>query len=171
VISSSAQEIFDLVKANDASKVKTLIENNQDVIDAKDKDGRTPLHWACRGVYYDILKYLVEKGADVNAQDNNLVTPLISLANRNNIDGAKYLLTHNADPNIADNQKQTPLHYAAASGLFEMVKILLEYNAKLELRNSYGRTTLILAAREAGNLDVIKLLVESMGLVNYTSKS
>lgn len=166
VLSCFSQEIFDLVKVNDTLKVKILVENNHEIINARDSYGRTPLHWACRGVYYDIMKYLVEKGADVNAQDNNLVTPLISLVNRNNIEAAKYLLSRNADPNIADNQKQTPLHYAAARGLFEMVKILLENNAKPEMRNSYGRTTLILAARETGNLDVIKYLVERGSDIN-----
>lgn len=162
----NAQEIFDAVKANDTLKVKTLVENNPEIIHAKDKDGRTPLHWACRGVYPEIVKYLAEKGADVNARDNNLVTPLISLANRNSIDGATILLRRGADPNIMDNTEQTPLHYAAARGFDEMVKILLEYNAETEPRNSYGRTPLVLAAREAGNPDVIKLLVERGSDIN-----
>ena len=171
ILSSHAQEIFEAVRANDISKVKSFVETNPEFINARDKDGRTPLHWACRGVYIEIIRYLVEKGAEVNARDNNLVTPLISLTTRNNSDGASFLLSQKADPNIMDISEQTPLHYAAAAGLPAMVKILLENEADPELRNSYGRTPLIMAAREAGDPAVIKLLVEAGADINAVDNS
>lgn len=40
---------------------------------SKDKDGRTPLHWACLGVHLEVVKFLVDKGSDVNAEDSNKV--------------------------------------------------------------------------------------------------
>ena len=34
------------------------------------QDHRTPLHWAARSYHTDIVKILIEKGADVNAKDD-----------------------------------------------------------------------------------------------------
>ena len=34
-----------------------------------DKDGWTPLHYACRNNHYDVTTALIRSGADVNAQN------------------------------------------------------------------------------------------------------
>ncbi len=46
--------------------------------------------------FIDILKFLVTKGADVNAQDEDLNTPLHYAVQRNNFDAVSYLLQSNA---------------------------------------------------------------------------
>ena len=38
--------------------------------------GRTPLHWAAEKGYLKIAKYLIHKGATINAADNEGETPL-----------------------------------------------------------------------------------------------
>ena len=45
-------------------------------IEARDKDGRTPLFIACSKNNVDICALLISKGADVNAKDNRGWTPL-----------------------------------------------------------------------------------------------
>jgi ankyrin repeat protein len=160
------QEIFDAVKNNDLAKVNELIKNDSSFVYLKDANGRIPLHWAARGVHFEVIKYLVENGAGVNVKDNNNITPLASVVSRNHIQAAEYLITKGADINAAANSNDTPLHYAASGGMVDMVRLLLKFNAELETRNNYGRTPLVLAAREAGNLEVIKLLVEKGADIN-----
>ncbi len=80
VSTTRAQEIFEPAKSGDLIKIKELIEANPRLIMAKDESGRTPLHWTARGVHFEALQYLVEKGADVNAQDANGTTALHSAA-------------------------------------------------------------------------------------------
>ena len=55
-----AAEIHDAAKSGNLAKVKILIEADPGLIAAKDESGRTPLHWACRGVHVEMVQYLVE---------------------------------------------------------------------------------------------------------------
>ena len=45
-------------------------------IDGRDKDGRTPLHYAAAACNHDLMQLLIEKGADIFASDNLGVTLL-----------------------------------------------------------------------------------------------
>ncbi len=72
VRSRSNQHVVALIKETKKKNksCKFIIKNN----------GDTPLHYAIRAGYVDIAKYLVEKGADVNAKDSNGNTVLYSAA-------------------------------------------------------------------------------------------
>ena len=53
---------------------------------------RTPLHWAARGVHFELVKYLVENNAGINVKDINLITPIASITARNHLIANEYLL-------------------------------------------------------------------------------
>lgn len=158
-INTYAQEIIEAVKTGNLTRVKELIESNPQSVSTKDQTGRTPLHWACRGVHFEILKYLVENGADVNATDNNNVAPLLSLVTRSHIEGIGYLLTHKADVNIKSTNNFTPLHYASGSGNLTLVKLLLDHGADHSVKAANGDTPLVLAVN-SGSKDIIDLLLD-----------
>lgn len=46
------------------------------LLDAKDSDGETPLHYAALNGHLDCVKHLVRNGADVNLTDEEGSTPL-----------------------------------------------------------------------------------------------
>lgn len=54
---------------NDAAAVRKLLEEDPNLVHAKDYDNRTPLHVAALHGLIDVAKTLIEFGADVNAQD------------------------------------------------------------------------------------------------------
>lgn len=54
---------------NDAVAVRKLLEEDPNLVHAKDYDNRTPLHVAALHGLIDVAKTLIEFGADVNAQD------------------------------------------------------------------------------------------------------
>jgi prolyl 4-hydroxylase len=47
------------------------VKANKDLVKAKDENGWTPLHEGARGGYLDVVKYLVENGAELNEQTGN----------------------------------------------------------------------------------------------------
>lgn len=54
---------------NDAAAVRKLLEEDPSLVHARDYDKRTPLHVASLHGWIDVVKCLLEFGADVNAQD------------------------------------------------------------------------------------------------------
>ena len=102
----------------DVEVLKYLIEQGADV-NAKDDDGKTPLHYVAElpDSSIDILKCLIEKGANVNAKDKDDVTPLhaATLVFSSNIQILKYLIEKGADVNAKNVKGGTPLDCAFAN--------------------------------------------------------
>jgi len=158
--SLSASEIHEAVRTGDLRKVRALVEKDAGLINVKDENGRTPLHWATRGTDNEVLTYLIEKGADLNALDSNGTAPLHSLASRGNADGIRILLAKGADIEIKSSNKSTPLHFAVLGKRVEIIRLLVERKADLESRDEQGRTPLVVAAREMAGPDVVRALLD-----------
>lgn len=80
---------------------------------------------ACSAGHIEIVKLLIEKGANVRVTNNNGQTPLHYAASRNRLDVAQVLLEANSEVNPRDNMGSTPMHRAASRGHIDMVKLLL----------------------------------------------
>jgi len=119
--------------------VKFLVNNKGADINAKNDKGETPLICALKNGYFDIAKFLIEKGANVNAKENIWgVTPLMYAAathlyNSNCLNVIKLLIQKGANINAVNNQGQTALDYAGNDDIY---RILRQYGAKkgIELR-------------------------------------
>lgn len=155
-----SQNIFEAVKSNNFEMLQKIIIKDSSTIFLTDDLERTPLHWAARGVYFDMVKYLVDNNADVNAKDIYQITPIASITARNHLVALEYVLKNGANPNTLDFERNTPIHYAAASGQVRTAQLLIENGASVHIKNSYERTPLLLAVRESGNLEMVKLLLD-----------
>lgn len=51
----------------DLSEVRKLVEKKKDSVHEKDANGWTALHESARGGHIDVVKYLIDQGADANA--------------------------------------------------------------------------------------------------------
>ena len=107
-------------------------------INAKDNDGKTPLHWVVLMRYDDadeMAMVLLEQGANINAKDNNGSTPLHVAVGFNANEMAMVLLEQGANVNAKDNDGWTPLFRATATltedpDKREMASLLRRYGGR-----------------------------------------
>ena len=94
-----AERIHWAVQEQDLDKVKELLASNVD-INSFDQMGWTALHHAARDSNLEMMSFLLEHGADVNAQDlsQNEDTALGAVAAKCSFEVAKLLIDSGADP-------------------------------------------------------------------------
>lgn len=124
-IAAQPNDLHVAVIKGDAARVKDLLAAGH-AVNAKDKNGYTPLFWAAFGGHADIAKLLLAKGADVNAKVNEGHTPLYEASFRGHRKVVELLLAADADVNARSEKGQTPLHVAIERGHPEVVEVLLK---------------------------------------------
>jgi ankyrin repeat protein len=142
----SDSEFHDAAKRNDLNKVKQRWGGNKELLETRDKYGRTALHSAARYGAIEVCQYLIEQRADLNARDESGNTPL-HLASIFRHDDVAILLTRSkADINALNNDSASPLSVAIVYGTPNTTKFLLGQNADRRVEDKYGNTILYLAA-------------------------
>ncbi|XP_068237591.1 protein fem-1 homolog C-like [Palaemon carinicauda] len=97
----------------------------------------TALRSACFYGYLDIVKVLVEDGADIESVDDKGATCLILACDNGHYEVVKYLIDVGANVNRKKNDGKTALHLSAKSGHLEILKMLLSHNACMYV-DTYG---------------------------------
>jgi ankyrin repeat protein len=166
----------DALRWEDNVVVKLLISNGANV-DAKDKNGKRPLHLA-KGRYQ--IEMLLENGANINAQDNEGCSPLHGAAFLGKLSIVEALVENGADINFEDNTGETPVHKVLlfvevhdkpyTSGMPSSIPPSSEYNKVLQYlllnganpnhRDLEGKTPLQKAVSYRNQIQV-KLLVDA----------
>lgn len=112
-----------------------------------EKKNRLLLLTAASYGYSKTMQYLVRRGADPNAQDQDGLSPLMwvivrasSTLAEGNEESIKsdvvFLLEHGADPNLKDNDGENLLQFAIDYGLNEIANLLIKAGAAEEWRPS-----------------------------------
>ena len=104
---------FGAIRNGNLDQVRSLLEANSKLINAKDGRGSTPLVLA---TYYNqeaIAKLLLEQGAAINATDGSDNTALMGVCFKGYFDLAKLLLEAGAEVNHRNSMGATSLIYAA----------------------------------------------------------
>ena len=150
--------------------LRVLLDGGAD-IDLADPDGTTPLVFALLNRNWDAARFLIEAGADVNLWDLYGQTPLYVAVDMNTLPVGRRVELPSAD---------------TITGT-DIVRLLLERganpNAQLKLRPKYRNipndryrdplivwgTTPLLRAAKAGDLPVVKLLLQHGALANLAN--
>ncbi|VAW31153.1 hypothetical protein MNBD_CHLOROFLEXI01-3607 [hydrothermal vent metagenome] len=96
--------------------------DNIDIFDQQ--GGNTPLRRAAHMGQTELVKWLLENGADPQIAATNKQTALHTAVIRNRPKIAALLLNHGSDPAHEDNQGRTPLDWARLKGLSSLVELL-----------------------------------------------
>jgi ankyrin repeat protein len=146
-----------------------LLRADPALVNARFADRSMPLHIAAnqwfnrskRDPKLEVLRYLLEHGAEVNVRDKEGRTPLYLAKSWYDVSGMRLLIEHGADVNAADVKDQTPLHIRGATSstaprAVRAVRLLLQHGANPNAKDHHNRTPLHTV--EAG-LPALKLLV------------
>ncbi|MBW5377876.1 ankyrin repeat domain-containing protein [Brachyspira pilosicoli] len=143
-----------------------LIENNAD-INEKSSWGASALIYASEKGNINIMKYLIDNGIDVNGKaDDNGDTPLLwAVTGDNPYESSKLLIENGANVNATNYGGVAPATILAASTP-KVVKLLKDNGADLDTKFLDYYPPIAIAAG-AGNLEIVKALVENGADVNY----
>lgn len=143
--------------------LRALCENGANVDDWGNflSDKRvSPLCLAARYSSFQVVDYLISKGANVNFKDSDNWTPLHYAVLAGSLPRVQSLVEHGALVNSVcnANDQRSPLHCAANSGYLDIAKYLVEKGADVNLANNIGQTPLHVAVKTK-HADVAKFLV------------
>ncbi|OHD57239.1 MAG: hypothetical protein A2Y33_14810 [Spirochaetes bacterium GWF1_51_8] len=119
------------------------------------------LHTASVNDDLDMVKMLVENGAEIDAADGAGRTALFNACAIGNLDMVKYLVGHNAAITVRETVNGTYIiHEACYWDNIDVVKYLLYVGINKNLKDFKGNTPFKYAVK-GENLDIVKLLVGS----------
>lgn len=101
--------------------------------------GWSALHFAADHNLIDIAKLLISNGADINAQDHKLQTPLYKAIWNPHVEMIKLLIDLGADLEVVDHMGRTPLGYACYYNQLESIEILLNAGASKTDRDHWNK--------------------------------
>ncbi len=133
-----------------------LIANGADV-NAKNREGQTPVDVAVVRNRSDLVKLLIEKGADIS---------LHTAARLGDLAIVKSLIEEMADINAKDTSGQTSLHYAAEYGRKDIAELLIANGANVNAKDKDGNTPGHVALGK-NNRSTLELLIAKGA--NFTS--
>src|ERR1700723_466782 len=106
---------------------------------------------------------LLDKGAGVNARDNDGATALLAASRQGYLDVVLVLLAKGAEVNAKDNKGVTALMVASATGQLDIVQALLAKGADINAKAPQGYTALM-AASGTGHLEIVRALLAAKGV-------
>ncbi|CAF3408369.1 unnamed protein product [Rotaria sp. Silwood1] len=148
-------------------RVTELIEVNPQLVTTPLDDNITLLHWAAINNRIDIAKYLVNKGAKVDAIGGALnATPLYWAVRDGKLEMTVYLLSCGAQTSLVDAEGCSCIHLASIFGHTSIVAYLVAKGDDINLPDKLGITPLMHAAHRVRNRDPTQILVRLGASIN-----
>ncbi|SHG95327.1 ankyrin repeat domain-containing protein [Flagellimonas flava] len=160
---------FKALKENDLQTVKKSPTHFKDV---KDSAGFYPISIVVRQKHPELLKVLLDKGANPNLanHDNLRTTALMQCSNVNSPEMARLLLEAGADVNSIDKNGDPVIHWSAYYGQTELTKLFLKHGAKTDLASIHAKGVLQVALKEWKSEIVALLLKNGVTTVSLDSE-
>lgn len=114
--------------------------------------------------HLNIVKMLVQAGANVNHRTKTMSTPLRAACFDGRLDIVAYLVAHGADVNVTNAYNNTCLMIAAYKGHTDVVQFLLAHGAAANEQAHCGATALHYAA-ECGYTEICRLLLDAGAVI------
>lgn len=193
-VSQLGQLLLDASKNGDLVQVKTLlsqstpisndglchgITDRSSLVHFQNANGNTALVMAAQYGHSEIIRFLLQMGADIGILTNYGQTALMFASTWGHSEAVRLLIQCGADTNIKDINGNTALMFASAHGHLGVVQLLTQAGANVNIKDKDEQTALMLASKNVllmfgsnnNRLKVIYLLLRSGADPNIQDKS
>jgi len=132
---SYAQDIFAASYNGDFETVKRLIAADPKLVNAKNSNGRFSLEMAAQTGQVEIVRFLLEKGAEVNMNRGGATALHMAALYGGKTELITLLLEKRADMNARTGEGATPLNLAVTGKQKAVAELLLDKGAEINLEN------------------------------------
>jgi uncharacterized protein len=142
-------------------------------LDAQNADGFTPLGVACAASNWDMVRFLLERGAKPENEHGQPALIATATVDDDDPQGVKLLLKRKARVDARGRLKRTALMTAAMHGNAFIAQQLLDAGAQIDLADAQGTTALMEAARAGAEdvLDVFAALDPTLDLTDAKGRT
>ncbi|KAL7045292.1 hypothetical protein ACKWTF_002184 [Chironomus riparius] len=160
------------VEAGNQSMVRELLASQTaEQLKATTTTGDTALHLAARRHDTDMVRILVDYGANVDTQNGEGQTALHIAAAEGDEALVKYFYGVRASAHIVDNQDRTPMHLAAENGHASIIELLADkFKASIYERTKDGSTLMHIASLH-GHAECAQMLFKKGVFLHMPNKS
>lgn len=147
------------VLLNEVDFVELLLEHEPRIVNNTNHKKQTPLHCAVYRSSLTIIDLLIDKGAQINVQDDTGRTPLHSAVVLGNLNQIRCLLQHGADGKIVDGEGNCPIHSITTRSLNKDSHLIMHELLK------YGDINLLCIKNRCGHtpLEVLQKIRTQLG--------
>lgn len=145
-------------------QLQILLEHGAGINTHSNEFKESALTLACYKGHLDMVRFLLEAGADQEHKTDEMHTALMEASMDGHVEVARLLLDSGAQVNMPTDSFESPLTLAACGGHVDLAMLLLERGANIEEVNDEGYTPLMEASRE-GHEEMAALLL-SQGMIN-----
>lgn len=135
-------KLIPLILNGSVIEVESVLCNDSNLAFETCEDNMTPLHYASKLGYLNIVNLLITCGADINAEDNFGDTPLHLAAANGRLPILISLVSNGSIINTHNQFGRTPIHLVAEWGHIEELNYLLSMHADVNIKDENGSTPL-----------------------------
>jgi ankyrin repeat protein len=156
-----AGDIHRAVEAGDLALVKQILKRDPGALTSRDNNRfrEMPIHFAAASGNVDMMRLILDAGADIDAGDSDNSTALGIAAMRKHPEMVTFLIEHGADVNHRDRKADCPLSFAVYGKDETIIKQLVVAGADLWFRNPNGETLMHIAGMR-GLIEFVTYLVD-----------
>ncbi|CAI4215799.1 unnamed protein product [Parascedosporium putredinis] len=143
------QQLIAAVRRNKPEEVVKLLEAGADINAVDEKHRQTPISLAAENGYFELLRTLYDRGADLECSDEDGWSPMWTVPDKG--------VTKAID--LGDDEGQTPLMLATKRGRDDNVQVLLEAGAEHSLLDN-TRYSALCHASAIGHMAIIRRLFD-----------